>query len=78
MRTLQASEIGAYVYCQRAWWFRRQGIESANAAELAAGSEIHHRHGRSVVATGCLRSIAVALLLTALTLVVLHFTIQVL
>lgn len=68
MRTIRASEIGSYIYCQRAWWYQKQGITSGNLAEIAQGSELHERHGRRVVTSGCLRVVAYALILLALLL----------
>ena len=74
MRTIRASEIGAYLYCQRAWWYQRRGVPSENKAELAGGTELHYRHGRSVIAAGLLRTAAYALLLLALALLAAYFT----
>lgn len=68
MRTIRVSEIGAYLYCTRSWWYQQQGIESSNQAELAGGTELHQKHGRSVMASGCLKTAAYALLLLALAL----------
>lgn len=68
MRTLRASEVGAYLFCQRAWWYHRSGQPSENLAEMAAGSELHRRHGRAVLSVGCLRLLAYAFLLAALIL----------
>lgn len=68
MRTIRASEIAAYLYCQRAWWYQRQGVASANQAELAAGKKLHVAHGRRVMASGCLRLLAFALLLAGVVL----------
>lgn len=68
MSVVRSSEISEYLYCRRAWWFRRQGVESENQAELAAGSELHHQHGRAVLAAGLLRTLGLLLLLTALAL----------
>jgi hypothetical protein len=54
------------VYCARAWWYQQQGIKSENQSDLAAGSEIHARHGRTVLASGCLRTLAYTLLMLAI------------
>jgi CRISPR/Cas system-associated exonuclease Cas4 (RecB family) len=45
-RVIRASEIGAYVYCHRAWWLRTVGgIEPDDRARFDRGIEAHHRHG---------------------------------
>lgn len=49
MRIIRASEIGSYLYCHRAWWYRISGIEPENKRELQAGTEIHYQHGRNVL-----------------------------
>jgi CRISPR/Cas system-associated exonuclease Cas4 (RecB family) len=66
MRTVRASEIGAYEYCRRAWWYQRQGMPNENQAELAAGKERHERHGRIVLTSGCIRLLAYVLIMAAL------------
>jgi CRISPR/Cas system-associated exonuclease Cas4 (RecB family) len=71
---IRASEIGSYLYCRRAWWYRKQGMESENQAELATGTELHRQHGRKVLAAGLLRTIGVILLLAALVLLAAIFT----
>jgi hypothetical protein len=74
MRTIRASEVGTYLFCQRAWWYQKQGVVSENQSEMAHGSELHYQHGRAVLATGCLRSIAYGLLLLALVLLAVYVT----
>lgn len=68
MRTIRASEIGVFLYCQRAWWLQQQGFKPLNSIELAAGEELHRRHGLRVLRAGCLQAAAVILLVAALVL----------
>ncbi|MFO7583607.1 MAG: hypothetical protein R6W69_02675 [Anaerolineales bacterium] len=68
MKVIRASEIGSYLYCRRAWWYNRQGLESNNQSEMKAGTELHQRHGRKVLAAGLQRSLAWIFLLAALIL----------
>jgi hypothetical protein len=74
MRTLRASEIGAYLFCQRAWWYQKSGQASQNLGEMAAGSELHYRHGRAALGIGCLRAAAYGLMLLALVLAAVYWT----
>jgi CRISPR/Cas system-associated exonuclease Cas4 (RecB family) len=78
MSIIRSSDIGNYLYCRRAWWYRKQGYESENQAELAAGTEIHRQHGRKVVASGLTRSLALLLLFAALVLLVAYCTARIL
>ena len=78
MAVIRASDIGNYLYCRRAWWYRKKGVESENQAELAAGTEIHHKHGRQVLASGITRIVGVIFLLAAIVLLVAYCTAQVL
>ena len=78
MRKISASEIGSYLFCQRAWWYRQQGIKSENLADLTGGQELHHRHGRTVLASGLLRIAAYTLLLAAILIAAVFFTMQIL
>ena len=73
---IRASELGAYLYCRRAWWYRKQGVESENQVELATGTEIHLQHGREVVATGLYRTIGLLLLLIAIILLALYLALR--
>ena len=78
MRTIRASEIGTFIYCHRAWWYQQNGEPNQNKAELASGTEIHEQHGKAVIVTGCLRTLAVGILLFALALLVYALTLKLL
>jgi len=69
MKPIRASEIGSYLYCRRAWWYRLTGHESANQAEMAAGTDLHRQHGRQVLIAGMLRTLGFLLLLAACVLI---------
>jgi hypothetical protein len=71
---IRASDIGSYLYCRRAWWYRKQGVESKNQAELAGGTELHVQHGRKVMAAGLLQLAGYLLLLAAIGLLVYELT----
>jgi CRISPR/Cas system-associated exonuclease Cas4 (RecB family) len=77
MRTIRSSEIGSYLYCRRAWWYRKQGTPSENQAELAAGTQLHTRHGRQVLASGLTRILGLVLLFAAIVLLVAYCTARV-
>ncbi len=74
MPVIRASDIGNYLYCRRAWWYRKQGVEPENRAELAAGAELHQRHGRKVLAASLLRNLALLFMLVALVLLTAYLT----
>jgi CRISPR/Cas system-associated exonuclease Cas4 (RecB family) len=76
MRTIRASEIGTYLFCQRAWWYMKTGAPAENLAEMAAGNELHFRHGRKALELSCLRWLAYILLLMALVVLAIYFTNQ--
>ncbi len=65
MKIIRASEIGTYLFCNRAWWYQQQGIEPENKAELAAGLEVHEKHSRAVLSASCLQVMAYAFMLLA-------------
>jgi len=78
MQVIRSSDIGNYLYCRRAWWYRQQGFQSENQAELASGTELHRKHGRKVMASGIFRTLAFIIMLVALTLLVAFCTSQLL
>ena len=77
MKVIRSSDIGNYLYCRRAWWYRKQGFQSENQAELASGAELHRKHGRKVMAAGLSRAIGMILLLIALVFLVAYCTTQI-
>ena len=78
VKVIRSSDIGNYLYCRRAWWYRQQGFQSENQAELASGTELHRKHGRKVMAAGLTRTLGFLLLLVALVLFVSYCTTQLL
>lgn len=78
MAVIRSSDIGSYLYCRRAWWYRKQGLESENKAELTAGTEIHHKHGRQVVASSLTRAAGFILLMIAIVVLFAYCTLQIL
>lgn len=48
---VRASEIGQFVFCERAWWLGTvQGYQPVNDAALSAGTRAHQQHGQRVAA----------------------------
>jgi len=76
MAVIRSSDIGNYLYCRRAWWYRKQGFESENQAELKTGTEIHRQHGRKVLASNLTRTVGLILLFVALVMLVAYCTAQ--
>jgi len=74
MSIIRSSDIGSYLYCRRAWWYHKQGLESENKAELAAGTELHQKHGRRVLASMLNRTVGLILLTIALIMLVAYCT----
>jgi hypothetical protein len=68
MKPIRASEVGTYLYCARAWAYAQKGIPSSNQADMAAGSELHRQHGRQLLTSRLIRSLALILLLVAIAL----------
>ena len=76
MPIIRASEIGSYLYCRRAWRYRKDGVESENKTELAAGTELHRQHGRKALSALLLRTFGMVLLLAAILMLVAYCTAQ--
>lgn len=65
-RTIQASELGTFLFCRRAWWYRLQGEQPANQSDLLRGERHHRRHGLALRAARLLSVLAGLLFLAAL------------
>lgn len=74
LRTIRASEIGTFLYCQRAWWYRAQGVVSQNQTELTEGTQFHQAHGRQVFTARMMRLAGWLLLLGALVILAIGLT----
>lgn len=48
MRVIRASEINSFLYCERAWWYRLQGLPSDNQADVEGGQLAHQAQARTV------------------------------
>ncbi len=64
---ITASEIGAFVYCAKAWHLQRCGAESQSES-LDEGIVFHHKHGAGISLAERLDRIGKSLALTALML----------
>jgi hypothetical protein len=72
MRTVQASEISTYVYCQRAWGYRMHGEASGNVEAMEAGWRGHRAYNRKVLISEWTRFLAYGLLLSSVLLFTVH------
>ncbi len=70
MKPIRASDVGSYLFCARAWWYHLQGLQSSNQVEMSTGTELHRMHGRTMLAAGLMRTLALILLLAALMVLV--------
>lgn len=62
MRIIRASEIGEYLYCQRAWWYASQGYQTNNQKTMESGSVFHQRHARLIALSRWLQVLSYSLL----------------
>lgn len=65
-KVIRASELGAFTYCQRAWWYGQQNAPNENNAALSAGSAYHQAHGKRVFAGKVMQAAGWMLLCAAL------------
>ncbi len=74
---ISASEINKFFYCQRAWWYRLQGVESAYQTRLEEGITQHQQIGHQLQSTERLKRFAWWLLAAGLILLLLLIFTQV-
>jgi hypothetical protein len=65
MKVVSASELGAYLYCKRAWSYQKRGLASQNQVALESGSAYHRQHGRKVRLAALLKAAAFLFFLLA-------------
>lgn len=66
---VRASDIGAWTFCNRAWWLAKvQGAEHENPALFTQGNRAHAAHGRKVVRAGQFQRLGLALMAAGLIL----------
>jgi hypothetical protein len=76
MRTIRASEICTFIFCQRAWWYQREGVEPINRAEMSAGSQFHEQQGNIARSAIMMRILAWVLIILAIVGLTVFLTIQ--
>ena len=76
-RTVRASEIGTFVYCQRAWWYQRQKTQPINDKELADGISYHKEHAQKTRLVGNLQITAWLVIFLALAFLTIYFSLQI-
>jgi hypothetical protein len=68
---INASEVGTYLFCKRAWAFGRQGTPSAREPERARGTLYHEQHAQRVAAGEQTRRQSSAILTAGIVLILL-------
>ena len=66
-KKLNASDIGLYSFCPRAWTLKQLGYKSGNLERMEAGTEYHDEFGRRLKLNRTVRSVLWVLLLIVLT-----------
>ena len=71
---IQASEIGEYVYCNRAWWLNRiEQAQSVNHEAMMRGQRFHVAHREMVEKSNKTRRNAYVFMVPALLLLMYWF-----
>lgn len=72
-RTIRASEIGTFIFCQRAWWYQRKNLKPSNQEEITNGSDFHSSHWLKTQSVSPIRTAAWILLFFAILFLALYF-----
>lgn len=57
-RYVNASELGSFAFCERAWWLEQQRTPSARAPERARGVTYHGQYSERVRSAGAVARLA--------------------
>jgi len=76
MRTIRAPEICSFIFCQRAWWYQREGMEPVNRTEMSAGSQFHEQQGNIARSAFLLQIFAWILVILAVVGLAIYLTTQ--
>ena len=75
---IRASEIGTYLFCNRAWWLKRvEQEQTQNIVEMSRGTKQHEKHSRSVRGASVLQRAGYSLIGLALFLILIYFLLQI-
>jgi hypothetical protein len=66
-RSINASEIKSFAFCERAWFLEREGLPSALEPERARGDRDHRQHGAAAARADAVARLSSALIILALT-----------
>ncbi len=70
-RFINASEVGSFLYCRRAWAFQREGAPSTREPERQAGTAYHAHYGEKVAIGERTSTLSRAMLVIAMVLLLL-------
>jgi hypothetical protein len=73
---ITASEIAAYVYCNRVWWLKLAGHKNENQEVLDQGSESHIQYSRQVNMVTRLEGVGRAILLLGIALLIMFVIVR--
>ena len=76
MRPVRASEIGSYIFCQRAWWYSQRGVVPLSTQSLERGSSFHMKNWRITILSRLLRILAFVVLILGFSFIVVQFFVK--